>query len=55
MPNFMAFLQALPGIFTAVINVDYKNVVISLAYVYYFTVFFLLLRILIYKFQQCSF
>ena len=48
MPNLMAFLQALPGVFTAAINIDYKNVVISLAYIYYFTVFFLLLRILIY-------
>jgi hypothetical protein len=48
LPNLTAFLQTLSEIFLTIINLDFKRLIISLSYIYYFTVFFLMLRILIY-------
>ena len=45
----MAVVKALPVIFDTLINFEYKKFVISCSYVYYYTIFFLVLRVLIYS------
>lgn len=47
-PDFAAFLSSLPQVFELFLNFDYKGLVISFGFVYYFTVFFILVRVLVY-------
>ncbi len=44
----MAFIKLLPTIFDTLINFEYKKFLISCSYIYYYTIFFWVLRILIY-------
>ena len=48
MPNVMAVIMAIPVIFDYLINFEYKTFLISCSYVYYYTIFFWLIRVLIY-------
>lgn len=45
----MALVKILPTIFDTLINFEYKKFLISCSYIYYYTIFFLVLRILIYS------
>lgn len=44
----MAFLKSIPGVIEFLINLDYKHLLFSFGFLYYFTTFFWLLRVLIY-------
>ncbi len=45
----MAVIKAIPTIFHFLINFEYKNFLISCSYIYYYTVFFWLTRVLVYS------
>lgn len=49
MPNLMAFIKMIPTIVSTLLNFEYKNFLISCGYIYYYTIFFWTLRILIYS------
>lgn len=48
LPNLMAFIKFLPTAFDALVNFEYKKFLVNCSYIYYYTIFFLTLRILIY-------
>ncbi len=48
MPNLMALIKAIPTIFDAVINFEYKRFLLSVSYLYYYTVFFWAVRVVIF-------
>lgn len=47
-PSLKAFTDNLPQSFELLLNFDYKGLVISFGFIYYFTVFFILTRVLVY-------
>ncbi len=48
MPNLIAVIESIPGIVTTLISIDYKKWIISFSYIFYFTIFFWLTRVLVY-------
>ncbi len=44
----MALIKALPALFDAIINFEYRRFLLSISYLYYYTVFFWAIRVVIF-------
>lgn len=48
MPNLNSGLYNLLSVFDTISHIDYKEIMINFSFIYYVTVFFLLVRVLVY-------
>lgn len=47
-PNLKSMTLSLPSVIDSVLAIEYKKILLSLSYIYYVTIFFMLTRVLVY-------